>query len=122
PDHQKIKSVTKLYDRIAQKENFRFFGNVTFGVDFTHADLQKYYHAVIYAVGSSSDKKLGIAGEDLIGSSPATEFVGWYNAHPDYRHLDFDLSVEAVAVIGIGNVAMDVVRILARSQEELDKT
>ena len=122
PDHQKIKSVTKLYDRIAQKDNFRFFGNVTFGKDFLHSDLQTYYHAVIYAVGSSSDKKLGIPGEDLKGSNPATEFVGWYNAHPDYRNLEFDLSVEAVAVIGIGNVAMDVVRILARSQAELDKT
>lgn len=122
PDHQKIKSVTKLYDRIAQKDNFRFFGNVTFGEDVTHADLQKYYHAVIYAVGSSSDKKLGIDGEDLVGSLPATEFVGWYNAHPDYRDLEFDLSVEAVAIVGIGNVAMDVVRILARSQVELDKT
>lgn len=122
PDHQKIKSVTKLYDRIAQKDNFRFFGNVTFGEDITHADIQSHYHAVIYAVGSSSDKKLGIEGEDLKGSHPATEFVGWYNAHPDYRNLEFDLSVEAVAVIGVGNVAMDVVRILARSQEELDKT
>lgn len=122
PDHQKIKGVTKLYDRIAGKENFRFFGNVTFGEDISRADLQKFYHAVIYAVGSSSDKKLGIPGEDLPQSMPATEFVGWYNAHPDYRDLEFDLSVEAVAVIGIGNVAMDVVRIMARSQEELDKT
>lgn len=122
PDHQKIKSVTKLYDRIAQKDSFRFFGNVTFGKDISHADLQDHYHAVIYAVGSSSDKKLGIEGEDLQGSHPATEFVGWYNAHPDYRDLDFDLSVEAIAVVGIGNVAMDVVRILARSQAELDKT
>lgn len=122
PDHQKIKGVTKVYDRIAQNENFRFFGNVNFGTDVTRADLQKYYHAVIYAVGSSSDNKLGIPGEDLIGSHPATEFVGWYNAHPDYRDLEFDLSAEAVAVIGIGNVAMDVTRILARSQAELDKT
>lgn len=122
PDHQKIKSVTKLYDRIAGKENFRFFGNVTFGEDVSRADLQKYYHAVIYAVGSSSDKKLGIPGEDLPQSKPATEFVGWYNAHPDYRDLEFDLSVESVAVIGIGNVAMDVVRIMARSQEELNQT
>lgn len=122
PDHQKIKSVTKIYDRIAQKDNFRFFGNVTFGKDITRADLQKHYHAVIYAVGSSSDKKLGIPGEDLQGSHPATEFVGWYNAHPDYRELEFDLSVESVAIIGIGNVAMDVTRILARSQAELDKT
>lgn len=122
PDHQKIKSVTKLYDRIAGKDNFRFFGNVEFGTDITRADLQQYYHAVIYAVGSSSDKKLGIPGEDLPGSHPATEFVGWYNAHPEYRDLEFDLSVEAVAVIGVGNVAMDVTRILARSQGELDET
>ncbi|MGJ3239594.1 MAG: FAD-dependent oxidoreductase [Anaerolineae bacterium] len=122
PDHQKIKSVTKLYDRIAKNERFRFFGNVTFGVDIRHVDLQHYYHAVIYAVGSASDKKLNIPGEDLLGSSPATEFVGWYNAHPDYRDLEFDLSGEAAAVIGVGNVAMDVVRILARSQHELDQT
>jgi ferredoxin--NADP+ reductase len=122
PDHQKIKSVTKVYDRIAQKDNFRFFGNVEFGTDITRADLQKHYHAVIYAVGSSSDKKLGIPGEDLLGSHPATEFVGWYNAHPDYRDLEFDLSVEAAAVIGIGNVAMDVTRILARTDEELNET
>ncbi len=122
PDHQKIKSVTKVYDRIAQKDNFRFFGNVEFGTDITRADLQQHYHAVIYAVGSSSDKKLGIPGEDLPGSHPATEFVGWYNAHPDYRDLEFDLTVEAAAVIGIGNVAMDVTRILARTDEELNET
>lgn len=122
PDHQKIKSVTKVYDRIAQHERFRFFGNVTFGKDISRADLQNHYHAVIYAVGSASDKKLNIAGEDLLGSHPATEFVGWYNAHPDYRHLEFDLSVEAVAVVGVGNVAMDVTRILARTQTELAET
>lgn len=122
PDHQKIKGVVKIYDRIAAKDNFRFFGNITFGEDITRADLQRYYHAVIYAVGSSSDKKLGIPGEDLPGSYPATEFVGWYNAHPDYRELGFDLNTEAVAVIGVGNVAMDVTRILARSQGELDET
>ncbi|MCA9913154.1 MAG: FAD-dependent oxidoreductase, partial [Anaerolineae bacterium] len=122
PDHQKIKSVTKVYDRIAQNENFHFYGNVEFGTDITRADLQKLYHAVIYAVGSSSDKKLGIPGEDLSGSHPATEFVGWYNAHPDYRDLEFDLSVEAAAIIGIGNVAMDVTRILARTEDELNET
>lgn len=122
PDHQKIKGVVKIYDRIAGKDNFRFFGNVTFGEDVTRADLQRFYHAVIYAVGSSSDKKLGIPGEDLPGSFPATEFVGWYNAHPDYRDFEFDLSTEAVAIIGVGNVAMDVTRILARSQSELDET
>jgi len=122
PDHQKIKSVTKVYDRIAQKSNFRFYGNVEFGKDLSRAELQQYYHAVIYAVGSASDKKLGIPGEDLAGSHPATEFVGWYNAHPDYRDLEFDLTVEAAVVIGIGNVAMDVTRILARTQNELNQT
>lgn len=122
PDHQKIKNVTKVYDKTAKNEKFRFFGNVTFGIDIKRADLQKYYHAVIYAVGSSSDNKLGIPGEDLIGSHAATEFVGWYNAHPEYRELEFDLSAEAAVVVGIGNVAMDVTRILARSQAELDET
>ncbi|MDQ7024179.1 MAG: FAD-dependent oxidoreductase [Anaerolineae bacterium] len=122
PDHPKIKSVTKVYSRIAQHDSFRFFGNVEFGTDIKRADLQKYYHAVIYAVGSSSDKRLNILGEDLQGSYPATEFVGWYNAHPDYRDLQFDLDAEAIAVIGVGNVAMDVTRIMARSQAELDKT
>jgi ferredoxin/flavodoxin---NADP+ reductase len=122
PDHQKIKTVTKVYDKVATQENFRFFGNVEFGRDITRADLQQHYHAVVYAVGSSSDKRLEIPGEDLPGSYPATEFVGWYNAHPDYRHLDFNLDVEAVAIVGVGNVAMDVTRILARSQQELDET
>lgn len=122
PDHQKIKSVTKLYDRIASKPDFRFFGNVTFGEDITVADLQQHYHAVIYAVGSASDKKLGIPGEDLPGSYAATEFVGWYNGHPDYRNFEFDDTAEAVAVIGVGNVAMDVARILARTPEELALT
>lgn len=122
PDHQKIKSVTKVYDRIAAKPGFRFFGNVNFGSNLTHADLEQHYHAVIYAVGAQTDKRLDIPGEDLPGSHAATEFVGWYNGHPDYRELEFDLSVESVAVIGVGNVAMDVTRILARTQAELDET
>jgi ferredoxin/flavodoxin---NADP+ reductase len=122
PDHQKIKTVTKVYDRIATHASFRFFGNVEFGRDISRADLQQHYHAVIYAVGSSSDKRLEIPGEDLPGSYPATEFVGWYNAHPDYRDLSFNLDAEAVAVVGVGNVAMDVTRIMARSQVELDAT
>jgi len=119
PDHQKIKSVTKIYDRIANKENFRFFGNVEFGKDVTRADLAQHYHALIYAVGAQTDNKLGIPGEDLPGSHAATEFVGWYNGHPDFRELEFDLTQESVAVIGVGNVAMDVTRILARSHGEL---
>jgi ferredoxin/flavodoxin---NADP+ reductase len=122
PDHPKIKSVTKVYDRIAQNPGFRFFGNVTFGKDLMLEDLQRLYHAVIFAVGAQTDKRLEIPGEDLPGSYAATEFVGWYNGHPDYRHFTFDLNVENVVVIGVGNVAMDVTRILARTQAELDQT
>ena len=122
PDHQKIKSVVKVYDRIAAKPGFRFFGNVNFGTDITHEDIEKHYHSVIYAVGAQTDKNLGIPGEDLSGSHAATEFVGWYNGHPDYRDLEFDLTQEKVAVIGVGNVAMDVTRILARTQSELMET
>lgn len=122
PDHQKIKSVTKLYDRIAADPRFRFYGNVEFGRDVTRADLSQLYHAIIYATGAQTDKRMGIPGEDLPGSHPATEFVAWYNAHPDFRHLTFDLSQETVAVVGMGNVAMDVIRILASTPEELAKT
>jgi ferredoxin/flavodoxin---NADP+ reductase len=122
PDHYKIKSVTKVYDKIAENANFRFYGYVAFGQDLSHADFRQHYHAIIYAVGAQSDRNMKIAGEDLPGSHAATEFVAWYNAHPDYRHLSFDLSQEAVAVVGNGNVAMDVVRILASSHEELRQT
>jgi ferredoxin--NADP+ reductase len=119
PDHPKIKTVTKIYDRIAGHENFRYYGNVEFGRDITHADLVRHYHQIIYATGAQTDRRMGILGEDLPGSHAATEFVAWYNAHPDYRDLTFDLSQEAVAVIGNGNVAMDVARILASTYEEL---
>lgn len=122
PDHQKIKSVTKVYDRIALQPNFRFYGNVEFGKDITYEDIARHYHAVIFATGAQTDKQLGIPGEDLLGSHPATEFVAWYNAHPDFRDYEFDLSAESVAVIGVGNVAMDVVRILAQTPEELETT
>lgn len=122
PDHPKIKSVTKVYDKIAAHPHFRLFGHVEFGKDITHDEIKAHYHAVIYAVGAQTDRRLGIPGEDLIGSYAATEFVAWYNAHPDYRDLQFDLSQERVAVIGNGNVAMDVARILASSYEELRKT
>ena len=122
PDHQKIKSVTRVYDRIATKDDFRFFGNVTYGSDVHLADLQAHYHAAIFAVGAQTDRELGIPGEDLPGSHAATEFVAWYNAHPDYRDRSFDLSTTDVAVIGLGNVAMDVVRILARTTAELQQT
>ncbi len=119
PDHPKIKSVTKVYDRIAAKDNFRFYGNVEFGTDLKRADFAEHYHAIIYAVGAQTDRSLGIPGEDLSGSHAATEFVAWYNGHPDFRNCEFDLTQEAAAVIGVGNVAMDVARILARSRDEL---
>jgi ferredoxin--NADP+ reductase len=122
PDHQKIKSVTKVYDRIASEPGFRFYGNVEFGSDVTRDMLADHYHAIIYAVGAQSDRRLDVPGEDLPGSHPATEFVAWYNGHPDFWDLQFDLSQESVAVIGVGNVAMDVARILARSQRELKET
>ena len=92
---------------------FRFYGNVEMGRDITHADLSAYYHAIIYAVGARTDRRMGIPREYLPGSHSATEFVGWYNAHPDFRHLDFDLKAETAAVVGNGNVAMDLARILA---------
>ena len=122
PDHQKIKSVTKIYSRIAENENFRFFGNVEFGSDIFRCDLLEFYDAVIYAVGSPSDRSLAIPGEELPGSHSATEFVAWYNSHPDFRGHKFDLSVKDVFVIGMGNVALDVARILAKNPEELSKT
>jgi ferredoxin/flavodoxin---NADP+ reductase len=122
PDHQKIKEVTRAYERTAENPQFRFYGNVEFGTDFPLADLKAHYHAVIYAVGAQTDKRLGIPGEDLPGSHAATEFVAWYNAHPDYRDCTFDLTGKRVAVIGNGNVAMDVARILARSEAELRQT
>ena len=122
PDHGKIKSVTKVYDKIAADPNFRFYGNVEFGKDLTHDDISKFYHQVIYAVGAQTDKRMEIPGEDLPGSHPATEFVAWYNGHPDYRDFKFDLTQESAIVVGVGNVAMDVARILASSYEELVKT
>lgn len=122
PDHPKIKSVTKVYERIASNPRFRYLGGVTFGEDVTRADLEAHYHQIVYAVGAQADRKMNIPGEDLPGSFSATEFVGWYNAHPDFRDCNFDLSQKAVAIIGNGNVAMDVARILARTPEELGTT
>ena len=122
PDHQKIKSVTKIYTRIAENENFRFFGNVEFGRDIFQFDLLEHYDGVIYSVGSPADRSLGIPGEDLSGSHSATEFVAWYNGHPDFRDHKFDLSVKHAFVIGMGNVALDVARILAKTADELAKT
>jgi ferredoxin--NADP+ reductase len=122
PDHPKIKSVTKVYDKIAQREGFAFFGNVEYGTDVTLDDLKQHYNAVIFATGAQTDRSLGIPGEDLPGSHAATEFVAWYNGHPDYRDRTFDLSAERAIVVGVGNVAMDVARILARTCDELTST
>lgn len=122
PDHPKIKTVTKVYERTAAHPNFRFYGNVEFGRDLTIADIRAHYHQIVFAVGAQTDRRMGIPGEDLASSYPATEFVGWYNAHPDYRDLSFDLTQTTAAVIGNGNVAMDVARILASTYDELAKT
>ena len=122
PDHQKIKSVTKAYDRIAANPRFRYYGNVELGADVSLADLRRHYHQIVFTVGAQIDRSMDIPGEDLKRSHAATEFVAWYNGHPDYRDREFDLSQESVAVVGVGNVAVDVCRILCRSREELEKT
>ena len=122
PDHQKIKFVTNAFDKVAASPRFRFYGGVEFGKDVTLADLQAHYHQIVYCTGAQTDRRMGIPGEDLTGSHPATEFVAWYNGHPDYRDCAFDLSQESVAVVGVGNVAADVVRILCRTPEELATT
>ncbi len=122
PDHPKIKSVSRAFEKIAGRPGFRFLGNVEVGRDIGHGDLLELYDAVIYAFGAQSDRHMGIPGEDLPGSWPATEFVAWYNGHPDHQHLEFDLSGERAVVIGNGNVAVDVARMLALTPEELAPT
>jgi ferredoxin/flavodoxin---NADP+ reductase len=122
PDHQSIKSVIRVFDRILADGRVRYFGNVTFGVDIHHDEVKELYDQIIYAVGAQSDRHMGIPGEDLPNSFPATKFVGWYNGHPDYRNLPLDLSCERAIVVGTGNVAMDVARILVTSPDELAKT
>lgn len=122
PDHAKIRNVTKVYEKIAAREGFRFFGNVTVGRDVTVDELREHYDAILFSYGAETDRRLGIHGEDLEGSYTATSFVGWYNGHPDYRDLTFDLSGEVAVIIGVGNVAMDVARILAKSVDELKAT
>src|SRR5262249_39912701 len=106
----------------AANPRFRFFGGVDFGRDITLSDLKMHYHQIVFSTGAQTDRRMGIPGEDLEGSHPATEFVAWYNGHPDYRDCQFDLSQERAAVIGVGNVAIDVARILYRSPEELATT
>jgi ferredoxin--NADP+ reductase len=122
PDHPNIKAVTRMYEKTAAHPEFRFFGNVEIGRDVTVEELSDRYHAVIYAFGAASDRRLGIEGEDLPGSWAATEFVAWYNGHPDYRDLDFDLTGKTAVVVGNGNVAADVARMLALTYEELAVT
>jgi ferredoxin/flavodoxin---NADP+ reductase len=122
PDHPNIKAVSRVYEKTAAHPEFRFYGNVEYGRDFHHDDLTARYHALIFAVGSQTDRRLGIPGEDLPGSWAATEFVAWYNGHPDYRDLEFDLSHERAVVIGNGNVATDVARMLALTGDELATT
>jgi ferredoxin--NADP+ reductase len=122
PDHPKLKTVSRAFERIAEQPGFRFLGNVELGRDLTHDDLVRLYDAVIYAVGAQTDRRLGIPGEDLPGSWAATELVAWYNGHPDYQQLEFDLDVESAVVIGNGNVALDVARMLALTPEELAPT
>lgn len=121
PDHQKMKSIGAYYQRVADKnrEHFRFFGNVEVGKDITVEELQSFYDAIVFTYGAETDKKLWVDGESLERSYTATEFVGWYNGHPDYREHNFDLSQENVAIIGQGNVAVDVARILAKTNDEL---
>jgi ferredoxin/flavodoxin---NADP+ reductase len=122
PDHPNIKAVSRAFERTAAQPGFRFFGNVEVGRDVTHAELRGLYDAVVYSVGAQADRRLGIPGEDLPGSWAATEFVAWYNGHPDFQELEFDLSHERAVVIGNGNVALDVARMLALTPEELAPT
>ena len=122
PDHQNIKTVTRVYDKIAANPKFRFYGLIEFGKHVSLDDLKNHYHQVLFATGAQTDRRMNIPGEELNRSHTATEFVGWYNGHPDFTDLDFDLSVKRVAIIGIGNVAVDVARILCRSERELSNT
>jgi ferredoxin/flavodoxin---NADP+ reductase len=122
PDHPQLKTVSRAFEKIAARPGFRFLGNVEVGRDVTHDELCALYDVVIYAVGSQTDRRLGIPGEDLPGSWAATELVAWYNGHPDFQDLQFDLSGERAVVVGNGNVALDVARMLALTREELAPT
>lgn len=122
PDHQQIKSVHKTFEKTAAHHRFRYLGNVHVGRDVTAAELAAHYDQVVYAIGSAGDRRLGIAGEELAGSHSASAFVGWYNAHPDFVEFPFDLKHERAVIVGIGNVAMDIARLLLRNTDELAKT
>jgi ferredoxin/flavodoxin---NADP+ reductase len=122
PDHPNIKAVSRVFEKTAQRPGFRFLGNVEIGQELSHADLARLYDAVIYSVGAQADRRMGIPGEDLEGSWPATAFVAWYNGHPDFQDLSFDLSCKRAVVVGNGNVAIDVARMLALAESELAPT
>ena len=122
PDHPKIKSVIRVYEKTAAREGFQFFGNVEIPKDVTVAELERHYHAIVSAYGTATDRQLGIPGEDFPGSHSATEFVNWYNAHPDFADHEFDLSVKRAVVVGNGNVAADCARMLALPHGELNIT
>ena len=122
PDHPKIKSVTRVFDRIATQPGFRYLGHVRVGQDVSVEELRARYHVILLCYGADADRSLGIPGEALAGSHAATEFVAWYNGHPDYAARVFDLTVREAAVVGIGNVAMDVARILAKPTSVLAGT
>ncbi|MEZ4438989.1 MAG: FAD-dependent oxidoreductase [Polyangiaceae bacterium] len=122
PDHQKIKRVARIYEARAASDRFRLIANVTLGRDVLVSDLRRHYDAIIYAVGGERSRRIDVPGSDLAHSHPATVFVGWYNGHPDFRDATYDLSVRRAAVVGNGNVAIDVARILSRTPEELRVT
>lgn len=119
PDHQKIKKVITVYEKIATHPQFEFYGHVEVGKDISVSQIREYYDAVILAYGAEADRKLGIPGENLRGSHTATEFVAWYNGHPHFQNHEFDLSCEDAVIIGQGNVALDVARILCKTTDEL---
>jgi ferredoxin--NADP+ reductase len=122
PDHENIKAVSRAFQKIAQRPGFRFFGNVEIGRDVTHDELAELYDCVVYSTGAQTDRRMGIPGEDLPGSWSATQLVAWYNGHPDFQDLPFDLDVDRAVVVGNGNVAIDVARMLALTAEELAGT
>src|SRR6185295_6253095 len=122
PDHQTIKRVAAAFDRTAKQSGFRFFGNVEIGRDLAMEELRRAYHGVVLAYGAATDRHLGVPGEDLAGSHAATAFVAWYNSHPDHEGDSYDLSHERAVIVGLGNVALDVARVLIRKPEELAPT
>lgn len=122
PDHPKIRSASRVFEKTAEHERFRYFGNVTVGRDLTIEELRHFYDAILLTYGAEGDRPMGVPGESLAGSHAATAFVGWYNAHPDYRDERFDLTCETTVVVGMGNVAMDVARMLATPVDVLRTT